>query len=236
MFYLIGTGLNENSITAEALQIIKSCSKIYLDNYTVNFPYSIKDLERNLKVKIIPLNREKIEDEEIIKEAKTKNIALLVYGDALSATTHTQLLVVAKKQKTPSKVLHNASILTAIAETGLQLYKFGKTSSMPNWKEHTNKPTSFINYIKQNQSIKAHTLLLIDIDLELKNAKSQLKEASKQSKLKLPKIILISNMGTDKQGISYDNLDKLPNKISKPFAFIIPSNLHFSEKEFLESI
>ena len=236
MFYLIGLGLNENSITAEALKILKICDKIYLENYTVNFPYSIKQLEKNLKIKIISLNREQVEDESIIKEAKNKNIALLVYGDALSATTHTQLLLATKKQNIKYKVIHNASILTAVAETGLQLYKFGKTASMPDWQEHKNKPTSFIEIIKQNQLIKAHTLLLIDINLELKNAKSQLQESAQKHKLNLNKIILISNAGTNKQKIIYNTLNKLPDKITKPYALIIPSNLHFSEKEFSESI
>ena len=90
-FYLIGTGMNENSISADALKILNSCDKIYLENYTVNFPYPIKELEKSLKIKITELNRAKVEDESILKKAKTQNIALLVYGDALSATTHMQL-------------------------------------------------------------------------------------------------------------------------------------------------
>tara|TARA_Y100000310_G_scaffold337773_1_gene425744 strand:+ start:7664 stop:8386 length:723 start_codon:yes stop_codon:yes gene_type:complete len=236
MFYLIGLGLDKNSITAEALKEIKSCDKVYLEGYTVDFPYSIKELEKSLKTKIAPLKREKVENESILEEAKNQDIALLVYGDALSATTHTQLLIAAKKSKIKYKVFHNASILTAIAETGLQLYKFGKTASMPNWKEHKNKPTSFIDYVKQNQSIKAHTLLLVDIGLEIKDAKEQLKDALEKEKSKLERIILISNAGTDKQKIIYNTLEKLPDKISKPYAFIIPSDMHFSEKEFLESI
>tara|TARA_Y100000310_G_scaffold338641_1_gene428858 strand:+ start:9464 stop:10306 length:843 start_codon:yes stop_codon:yes gene_type:complete len=278
MFYLIGLGLNENSITAEALQAIQKSDKIYLENYTVDFPYSIKDLEKsinkllksfgnpkilensstkkggssataeleesnlisktaktntNKKTKIIPLPREKVEDESIISQAKNQNISLLVYGDALSATTHISLISTCKNQKIKYKIFHNTSILTAIAETGLQLYKFGKTASMPNWQEHKNKPTSFINYIKQNQSIKAHTLLLIDINLPLKNAKQQLQQAAEKEKLKLSKIILLSNAGTDKQKISYNTLDKLPNTTPPPYTLIIPSDLHFSEEEFL---
>ena len=90
-----------------------------------------------------------------------------------------------------------------------------------------------INYIKQNQSIKAHTLLLIDINLPLKNAKQQLQQAAEKEKLKLSKIILLSNAGTDKQKISYNTLDKLPNTTPPPYTLIIPSDLHFSEEEFL---
>ena len=223
--------MDKGSISADALETLKSCDKIYLENYTVNFPYRIKDL----KIKVTELSREQIESEEILKEAKNKEIALLVYGDALSATTHIQLILEAKKQKIPYKIFHNASIIIAVAETGLSLYKFGKTTSMPNWTEHTNKPTSFTTYIKQNQSIEAHTLLLTDINLNIKDAITQLQEASKN--IKLPKkIIALSNAGTPNQKIFYDTLSNLENKnIKMPFCLIIPSDLHFTEKEFLES-
>ena len=231
---LIGTGLNADSISVAALEAIKSSDKVYLENYTVNFPYPIKDLEKSYGVKIIELERSKVEDESILKEAKEKNISLLVYGDSLSATTHIQLILEAKKQKIPHKVFHNASIMTAIAETGLQLYKFGKTASMPNWAEHTNKPTSFANYIKENQSIKAHTLILTDIGLEIKEAIEQLQEATKD----LPdKIIAISNAGTPNQKIFHDTPDNLKNeKVKMPFALIIPTELHFIEEEAIQEM
>ncbi|MBU3924265.1 MAG: diphthine synthase [Nanoarchaeota archaeon] len=248
-FYLIGLGMTENSLTAETLEILKQADKIYLENYTINFPYDIKNLLPNI-YNLIPLSRESVESEEILQEAKQKNIALLVYGDALSATTHIQLILSAKKQNIPYKIFHNASILTTVAETGLQLYKFGKTTSMPNWTEHTNKPTSFANYIKQNQSIQAHTLILTDIGLEIKDAINQLKQSCDT----LPeKIIALSNAGTDNQKIFYDTPDNLAKLNSKtdtlkhsntntlqmqniylPFCLIIPSNLNHTEKEFLK--
>ena len=234
MLNLIGTGLNANSITAEALQALKSSDKLYLENYTVNFPYPIGELEKSYNVKITELERSKVEDESILNEAESQNISLLVYGDALSATTHIQLILACKKQKVPYKIFHNASIMTAVAETGLQLYKFGKTASMPNWAEHTNKPTSFANYIKQNQSIKAHTLILTDIGLEIEQAITQLQESTKD----LPeKIIAISNAGTPNQKIFYDTPDNLKNKkVKMPFALIIPTELHFIEEEAIEKL
>ena len=230
-FYLIGLGLNKNSLTAEALEILKTCDKIYLENYTVDFPYKIEEL--NLNKKITPLNRTAIEGEQFLQEAKNQNIALLVYGDALSATTHIQLILECKKQKIEYQILHNTSILTAVAECGLQLYKFGKTTSIPNWKEHTNKPKSFTNVIKENQSIKAHTLLLTDIGLNSKDAINQLEELIELKQ----KIIIISNAGTEKQKFFYDTLKKLKNKnIAMPFCIIIPSDLHFMEEEALEML
>jgi len=230
--------MNENSLTADALEKLKTCEKIYLENYTVNFPYQIKELESQYNLETTEINRTKTEDESILEEAKKKDIALLVYGDALSATTHIQLILECKKQEIPYKVFHNASIMTTIAETGLSLYKFGKTASMPNWIEHTNKPTSFMNYIKENQSIKAHTLILTDIGLEIKNAITQLQESLKETNILLPgKIIAISNAGTSNQKVFYDTLENLGNKeIPMPFCLIIPTELHFLEQETIEEL
>ncbi len=232
-FHLIGLGLNKNTLTAEALQILKTCKQIYLENYTVDFPYKKEDLEKNYKIKIQELNRQKIEGEEFLQQAKTNNIALLVYGDALSATTHIQLIQACKKNKIKIKIYHNSSILTAISETGLQLYKFGKITSMPKWqKSYT--PDSFVEYIKQNLLIKAHTLLLLDIGLNIKNAKKQLKIAIKNHKLKIEKIILCEQLGVNTK-ITYTTLNKLPDNAKAPYCFIIPSELNLVEKEVLEN-
>ncbi|MCK5321216.1 diphthine synthase [Candidatus Pacearchaeota archaeon] len=235
-FNLVGIGLNKESLSVDALKVLKTCDKIYLENYTVNFPYPLNELEKELGLKFIELKRASIEDESIIEESKDQNIALLVYGDSLSATTHIQLILECKKQKIEYRIFHNASIITAIAETGLQPYKFGKTASMPNWEEHTNKPTSFMNYIKENQSIKAHTLILTDIGLTIENAIDQLGEASKKEDVKIPgKIIVCSNIGTKNQEIFYDSLNNL-KEIEMPFCLIIPSEMHFLEEEALEKL
>jgi len=235
---LIGLGLEKKSISVEALKKLRDCEIVYLEDYTVNFPYTIEELQKSLDIKIETLNRSKVEGLDFLDKAKKKDIALLVYGDALSATTHISIIQECRKRKIKYQVFHNASILTAISETGLQLYKFGKTASMPNWKEHTNKPTSFMSYIKENQSIKAHTLILTDIGLEIKEAINQLQESSKKTKVKIPeKIIVCSNAGTQNQKIFYDTPSKIQDKkVEMPFCLIIPEEMHFVEEETLKEI
>lgn len=233
-FNLIGTGLNEKSLTLEALELIKDSDHVYLENYTVDFPYDKKVLEKVTGKKIEELPREKVESEEFIKNAKKQNISLLVYGDSLSATTHSELILTCKKNKVPFNIVHNASIMTAIAETGLQLYKFGKTASMPTWKDNW-KPDSFAQLIEQNLSMDAHTLLLVDIALPIEKAKMQLKEALENHKLKIEKIVVCSELGVNSK-IQYDKIDKISNKIKSPFCFIIPGKLHFLEEEYLEKL
>jgi len=239
MFYLIGIGLNLESISLEALEALKSCEKIYMESYTVELPYKIEELhgliEEVLKKRIIHLTRIMVEGEKFLEEARDKNIALLVYGSPLTATTHISLILKCRKENIKYRVLHNASILDAISETGLQAYKFGKITSMPAWKDNY-KPDSFIDIIKDNLKIKAHTLILVDIGLSYPEALRQLEEAA-SNKLKLDKIIVCSQLGTEKSRIFYEKFQELAGReIYAPFCFIIPSSLHFLEEEALESL
>ncbi len=234
MLYLIGLGLDYNSISRKSSEIISKCKKIYLDNYTVNFPYSIKKLEKVIKKKILPAGREFLESLKIVDEAKKDDIALLIYGSPLTATTHISLIQDTMKKKIKYKIIYNASIIDAVAETGLQLYKFGKISSIPKWSGNF-KPKSFVENIKQNLSIDAHSLVLVDIGLKFEDALKELKESAEEYELNLVRILVCSNLGTDKTKIIYGKVDDVTDKnIKAPFCFIIPGKLHFIEEEVLE--
>jgi len=235
--YLIGLGLNLNSISCDAREKLNECDEIYLEGYTVDFPYELENLKESLNLDFEVLNRNNVENNFLIKKALNKKIALLVYGDVLSATTHSSLILDCKKNKIDYQIYHNASILLSISQTGLQLYKFGKISSMPKWQK-SYEPDSFLDYILENQKINAHSLLLIDIGLKFKEAFTQLEKSSKLRNLNLDKIIIVSNSGTNKQKIYYENVESLRdiNSINLPFCFIIPSKLHFLEDEFLNEI
>jgi diphthine synthase len=235
MFYLIGLGLDLKSISLEALEIARKSEKIYIENYTVEFPYNIQELEKVIGKRIIPLTRIMVENENFVEEARKKDIVLLVYGSPLTATTHISLILKCKQEKIACKILNNASIFDAVAETGLQVYKFGKTTSMPKWEEK-HKPKSFVDIIKFNQLIKAHTLILVDLNLSYGDALKQLQESCRK-KVKLDRIIVCSKLGTEKGRIYYDFLPELYGKeVYAPFCFIIPSSLHFLEQEALELI
>jgi diphthine synthase len=235
MLYLIGLGLNVDGISSYGLKVVKRCKRVYLENYTVDFPYTIGQLSEMIGKKIIPANRKKVEELSLVDEANRLDIALLVYGSPLTATTHITLLQEAKRLGVKTKVIHSASVLDAIAETGLQLYKFGKVASMPAWKKNFT-PNSFMETIKDNQKINAHSLILIDIGLEFSDALKQLKEAAKEHKIKLNEIILCQSLGNKYQKIFYRKIKDFEEftSVRKPYCIIIPSKLHFMEKEVLE--
>ena len=236
MLYLIGLGLDNRDLTIKALEAIKKCKLIYLEIYTSKLSYPVKELEKFIKKKIRTANRESIEQnaDSILKEAKKENVAILIPGDVFAATTHLDLLMRAKKEKIKVKIIHGISIFNAITETGLQLYKFGKTASIPKW-QNSYKPESFYNTIKKNLSINAHTLLLLDIGLEVKEALSYLREICEKRLEGFPKqIIICSCLGTAKSRIIVGKLNNLINKkINLPACIIIPSDLHFLEAEAL---
>jgi len=83
MLYLIGLGLDEKGISLKGKEAVKKCKEIYLEGYTVEFPYSLKDLQKSIGKKIITLGREDVECDGLIKKARRKNICLLVYGSPL---------------------------------------------------------------------------------------------------------------------------------------------------------
>jgi len=238
MLYLIGLGLNERSISKQALDIIARCKRVYLETYTVDLPYNKVQIEEQINKKVILADREKVEGLSIVDEAKKLNVALLIYGSPLMATTHITLIQEAKELEIKYKVIQNASIFDAVAETGLQFYKFGKTASMPTWNSTKSfEPISFMEVAKQNQAIGAHTLILIDIGLEFPKALKQLEVSAKEHDIKLKKLIVCQALGTKNQKIHYKDLQELRgfSGVRKPYCIIIPSTkLHHVEKDFLE--
>jgi diphthine methyl ester synthase len=112
-------------------------------------------------------DRELVEQgaDEILAGADTENVAFLVVGDPFGATTHSDLLLRAKEKGIKYQVVHNASIMNAVGCTGLQLYNFGETISIPYWTQ-TWRPDSFYDKIKANVEHGLHTLCLLDIKVK----------------------------------------------------------------------
>lgn len=237
MLYLIGLGLDKKDISLKALEAIKKCKKVYLETYTNVFPYSQKELEKILSIKIIPADRKMIEEgKEILEQSKHEGIALLVSGDPLSATTHVDLLMRAEGMKIKTKVIHAPSVINAVLDSGLQMYKFGKTASIAKWTENF-RPESFFNIIKENQNIGAHTLILIDIGLSIIEALGYIETIAKTRNPYLleKKILVCERLGTDEQKFTCKEIIYLlKRKFSLPACIIIPGKLHFMEEEMLK--
>lgn len=237
MLYLIGIGLDdEKDISLKGLEAIKKCKYVYLENYTSKLNADIKKLEKLYNKKIILAGRELVENsEEIIKKAKKENVALLVIGDVFSATTHINFVLECRKNSIEHRTIHNASVLTAIGETGLELYKFGKTTSIPFKNENIKGPIEVIN---KNLKMNLHTLVLLDLD-PLNNRYMDSNEAFnyllKNGIKNDKKVIVCSQLGGDAEILYSEIKDFIGRKFSKfPQSIVIPGEkLHFIEEEAL---
>ena len=75
----------------------------------------IQRISRELKKNIQQVDREDVEQSDvIIKAAQRSETALLVIGDALTATTHNQIRFELEDLGIPVLIYENASIVTAI--------------------------------------------------------------------------------------------------------------------------
>ncbi len=163
--HIIGIGLDsEKDITLKGLELIQKADIVYLECYTSRLNCSFHDLAKFYNKQIHLAHREMVEgdDNEILQNARTGDVSFLVVGDPFSATTHLDLMMRAKQEGIKVTITNNASILTAVGITGLQLYKFGKTTSVP-YPEENFFPETAYDVIKQNKAMGLHTLVLLDI-------------------------------------------------------------------------
>jgi len=169
VLYLIGLGLcNEKDITVKGLEYIKQSDYIYMEYYTSILGKDSTKLEEYYGKKIILADREMIEigfDKEILEKAKSSKVSLLVVGDPFSATTHIDLYLRCIHEGVKVEVVNNASILNSIGITGLSLYRFGETVSIPFFTEKW-RPYSFYDKICRNYKNDLHTLILLDIKVK----------------------------------------------------------------------
>lgn len=242
MLYLIGTGLYYlTDISLRGLEELKKCDEIYLERYTnLNDISALEKIENTVGKKIVSLEREDVEGETVLKNAGRKNVALLVPGDPLSATTHIALITACKEKEIKYSVIHSSSIFTAVAETGLSLYKFGATCSVPIYTDNFT-PDSFFDTIKANLEIGLHTLVLLEAKSENEfvdagTAVSILKNIEKKRSLKIidwDKVICLSRLGSPEQRISFtdEKTTAMP-----PASLVISGILNTVEKENLKSL
>jgi len=238
MLYLIGAGLwDEKDISIKGMEIAKKCNKVFIEKYTSLWKGDLESLGINAEI----VEREDLEDNinKILENAKEKDVALLVPGDPLVATTHNSILIDAKKLGIKTEIIHSSSIFSAIGETGLQIYKFGKVSTIPYY--YSEAP---YNLLEDNLKQDAHTLFLLDItkeklmtcgeglkillDLEAKFKKNLLSEETE--------VVVFCKAGSKEQILKYDKIKNLLNLDCFLCVIIIPGKLHFLEKEYLDSL
>ena len=245
---MIGLGLGgPNSITMDGVIALSLSEHIFYETYTSPIHSDTLEWVR-LKSQKEPvyLSRSQVEEpNELISLAKKTNVSLLIVGDALSATTHVSLLLECKKNNIEYQVIHNASVLTAVAGVlGLQHYNFGPVATLV-LPEGNYRPLSPIDKIKANMKNGNHSLVLLDIKADQPDEEPVYMTATQAAEQMIEagipndtKVAVAARVGREDQELWYGKLKYLANRDlgKEPHSIVVPSRLHFTEKEFLENL
>lgn len=159
--------MSGEGISLQGLECLEKADEVYAEFYTsLVRGLDLQEFERRIGASIKVLNREDVEQnpDGIIESAGERDIAFLVPGDPMVATTHVDLRLRAEKAGIETRVIHAASIETAAPGlAGLQSYKFGKTSTIPLKDKPSKTPYEVLG---KNKELGLHTLFLLDIESE----------------------------------------------------------------------
>ncbi len=245
MLFLVGAGLSEGGLTEEALELLRRKQvKVYAEKYTGWFGDRLPDLESKLDKKVTILERSGLEDNiaSLVEMAKKEEIAVLVAGDPLVATTHKIACIEANNAGVKVKVIHASSIVgAAIGESGLDFYRFGQICTIPAWSEHY-KPVSFYESVEKNLANNLHSILLLDYDpkvgsIQPSYAADLLMQAEKRYKKGFikpsTKLIILHNLSLEGEQKLMLTLDaaKTLRLGPGPTIMILPAKMSEVEKE-----
>ena len=248
MLYFIGLGLfSEDDISYKGFKALNNVDVIYAEFYTAKLMGgNIENLMSKVDVPFVMLKREDVEDRNIVlEEAMTKDVAFVVAGDPLMATTHTELYVEARSKGIDTRIIHGSSIFSAAPGlSGLQAYKFGKTTTVP-FPDENFFPHSPYDAIKSNLDMGLHTLVLLDIQahkdrfMTVNEAISYLRKVESDRNESIftddTIVIGIAQAGSDHPIVKGGRVeDMLDFDFGSPLhCMIVPGNLHFVEAEAL---
>ncbi|MGZ4901567.1 MAG: diphthine synthase [Halobacteriota archaeon] len=246
MLTFVGLGLfDEDDVSVKGLKLIKSADVVYAEFYTSRLVGStLQRLQELYQKEIHVLSREEIEqtpERSVLRDARDRDVVFLTGGDAMISTTHVDLRIRAHDLGIQTRLIHGASIVTAVCGlTGLQNYRFGKsaTISFP-YRTISDAP---YNTVMTNLRNNFHTLLFLDIQKELMSINQGIEllihsEHEKgQNELAALLAVGIARAGSSSPVVRADTLGRLKDYDFGPplHVLVIPASLHFMEEEALE--
>ncbi len=244
----VGLGLNdEKGISIKGLEETKTADYVFIELYTSLMPdFNLQRFESLCGKKVQLVSRRELEEENgaiILEAAQKGKVAFLVPGDPFIATTHVTLRIDAEKHGVKTRIIHGASIISAIISlSGLHNYKFGKTVTVPFPENFSETP---YNVIFQNKTFGLHTLCLLDLKanekqfLSINQAIAMLLEIEQKNKKSVitPDTVAvgIARAGSNSPALKADFVKNLVNYDfgEPPYSLIFPGALHFMETESL---
>jgi diphthine synthase len=251
MLTFIGLGLfDEYDISLKGLEAVREADLVYAEFYTsCLMGTNPEKMEKLYGKKVRLLTREDVEQQpDWLEEAKDKKVAFLTGGDTMVSTTHVDLRLRAEKLGIETRLVHGASIASAVSGlTGLQNYRFGKSASIP-YPYESRRGTRVISetpydIIKQNSGLGLHTLVFLDIDKEkgymtVNLALELLLEVERkrgEGVMDRTVAVGIARAGSEKPVVKADYAENLKGfDFGKPLhILLVPGKLHFLEAEAL---
>ncbi|MCK9630488.1 MAG: diphthine synthase [Methanoregula sp.] len=244
MLTFIGLGLfDKTDVSEKGLRLIWSADRVFLECYTSRLGGTTREeLETFYGKQVTPLFRDDVEQhpDELLKEAQEKDVVFLCAGDPMVSTTHADLRMRAAARGIRTAIVHAASISSAVCGlSGLQNYRFGKSCSLPfpqkNW-----FPTTPLDVILQNLSLRLHTLVFLDIQEErymtVPEAVGLLEQMAAERKAGIPLYVGIARAGSPEPVVRAGTADAIRAVDFGPplHILVIPAELHDMEREYLE--
>jgi diphthine synthase len=246
----VGLGLyDEKDISLRGLKELKEADAVFAEFYTSLMPgLSTQKLEEMTGKAVNVVSRRALEEKEgklIFEEAKKGKVVFLVPGDPLIATTHVDLRIRAEKQGIRTRVIHGASVVSAVRGiSGLQNYKYGKSVTIPFSEKDFVSETPY-SVISENRERGLHTMCYLDVKAEeqrylsIKEALQTLLELEKLKKEQVitsrTLVIGVARAGSIKPAVKAGYIEEVINYDfgAPPHTLIFPGKLHFMEAEAL---
>jgi diphthine synthase len=244
MLTFVGLGLfDKTDISQKGLTCIRKADHVFLEGYTSCLAGStVRELEQYYQKPVHRLFREDVElhPEHLLELARKEQVVLLCAGDPMVSTTHADLRIRAAERGIPTAIIHAASIASAVCGlTGLQNYRFGKSCSLPfpqkNW-----FPTTPIDVIIQNISLRLHTLVYLDIQkdrsMTIPEAVGLLEQMAEEKHNPIPLYVGIARAGSGDVTVRAGPAEKIRTTDFGPplHVLVIPAELHDMERRYLE--
>lgn len=246
----VGLGLHdETGISLRGLEETRGADAVFMEFYTSLMPgLSTQALVRLVGREVLVVSRRDLEEgggRLILQEAKKGKAVLLVPGDPLIATTHVDLRVRAERERIKTRVVHGASIVSAvIGLSGLQNYKFGRSVTIP-LPEKGWVPETPYWVILKNRKMGLHTLCFLDIKVEesrymtIKDGLDALLAMEKRKKGRVitsdTLVVGVARAGSRESTVKAGYVRELMNYDfgAPPHTLVFPGKLHFMEAEAL---
>ncbi|MFB6265853.1 MAG: diphthine synthase, partial [Candidatus Nanohaloarchaea archaeon] len=228
MLSLVGLGLRDGDISLRGLEALERADRAYAEFYTNPAEYDLGVLEERTGTGIEILDRSEVEEKgRVVETAVEEDVVFLVSGDPLAATTHQDVLFRARERGIETEVIHAPSIFTAVAETGLSLYKFGRTTTLT--LQNGEVPGSVLEAIERNREDGLHTLVLVDPELPLDEMLEAFAERWDSE------VLLCSGLGTPESELGRDRPENFPRSdLDQPVSIVVTGVLSGNEEERLE--